>query len=180
MQIRKEALLLSGLAEKDYGHTRYSGVRFESDGSTVVTNGHYLAKYSPTVKVTDVPGCAGFTVTGKAAGDVCKAIGRGVFAEVDDEATNANGTARFCVGPVTIEAEKLDGDFVNYQKVIPVDAPAVVIGFDPAYLEKLGQWFKRVGAKTVKVSVYDADKPAKLEAVTENGEALAVLMPMHL
>jgi DNA polymerase III sliding clamp (beta) subunit (PCNA family) len=200
MLISKDSLKCHKLAEAD----RYSlnGVHFSADGTTTVTNGHYAVRYSPKgnppdeefplvegVNVESSSALEPFTMPTAAVVQLLKAIPKRSaipvceYAALDVEATNKNGQATIGItdleSPQILRPAKLEGTFPNVENVIPGGKAKVEVILDSTYLEKLGRWFREVGAKSVKVSVYAADKPVKLEAKTANGDALAVLMPQH-
>ena len=104
---------------------------------------------------------------------------------VDTKETNKNGCAALAVTdletPTVFKPQKLDGDFPDYEKVIPKQEPKQLVGLGVPQLEKAIKTLKALGADQLKMSVYDELDPIKLEGTTEAGDTItAVIMPRRL
>lgn len=73
----------------------------------------------------------------------------------------------------------VDMRYPNLDRVLPTEHPEMIIGFDPDYMIKLCQQFKKNGVTTVKFSLYGADKVMQLEGknMDTSQELTALLMP---
>ena len=205
MLLSKQALAVSAVASKDSFRIGITGIRVESDGSTIATDGHRLVKFTPAnvPESSDFPGVEGLNVA--AAGelepftlpvDACKAISRTLprkatipilaFAGVDVEQTNANGHAVIVTtdleNPQVFRPQKIEGNFPRYENVIPEGTPTVKIAFNPRYMAELCKLLATTAGKdnAVTLSLYADDKPMRLDATGDDGSAIAVLMPMHM
>lgn len=72
-----------------------------------------------------------------------------------------------------------DLTYPDLDKVLPTEHPELVLGFDPDYMIKLCQQFKKNGVETVKLSLYGENKVMQLEGknMETSQELKALLMP---
>ena len=179
-----------------------NGIRVESDGSTVATDGHRLIQYIPpeTPSGDDFPKTEGidldgskvepFTIPNDSAKEIIKAAPKRQtlpileYIALDGKQTNGNGSACFAVN----DLESVRVFHPNYQQVIPeADKAAATVHLDAAFLESLCSTLKkmagpgkRVGenAIDVKVSFYGEGKPVRFDAdLKSQGSVVAVIMP---
>ena len=147
-----------------------NGIRVESDGSTVATDGHRLIQYIPPETPSGdefpktegcdpsggmVPGVAPFTIPNDSAKEIIKAAPKRQtlpileYIALDGKQTNANGSACFAVNDLesvrVFHPQKIEGTFPNYQKVIPeADKAAATVHLDAAFLESLCSTLKKM------------------------------------
>jgi len=72
-----------------------------------------------------------------------------------------------------------DQKYPDIDKVIPEGQPEMEIGFDPDYMIKICQQFKKNDVRTVKLSLYGAEKSMKMEGRNSDTDQdlLVILMP---
>lgn len=154
-------------------------VRFTPQ-ETMATNGHYLVRVtnppSETIQTTD----RAFNIPAESLKPV--KVKKGDAVEL---ATNGTGSSwNLTTGVSTFHLEESTTIFPNVDVIMPKDKPVTVIGFDPAYLAKLGKAFAAFAdgnPSTVELSFYGPEKPAKFEATNGAGQKMtALLMPRRL
>jgi DNA polymerase-3 subunit beta len=244
--VKLPAAVLSVMIERtmyasSVDETRYNlnGVFFEVEPDTgkirmVATDGHRLAQVERTIG-PEVEGLAsGLIIPRKGLGELKRLVDEEDADEVEIGFEGNSGLAR--KGAVTLFMRLIEGEFPNYQQVIPkttenlitipsdllthtlrrvallssersravkiefaagkltastsnpdvgeaveevdvdYDGPAITMGFNVRYLlDALGA----LAAKEVRIGIHDANAPATL-VPTDDGDALAVVMPMRL
>lgn len=162
MLIRKEALEVWRASSNDSSRYSLNGVLVEADGSTVATNGHWLARFKPAkgFPYTDYPAVQGCDAA--APGelkpfimplDSVKALRKAVpkrhactvlsdCVALDVPQTNANGHAVLAVtdleNPQVSRPAKVEGTFPRYEAVMPKpEAMQAPIGFSAHYLKAI-------------------------------------------
>ena len=173
--INRHNLAVWEFADKG-SHRGLNNVRF-TPTETMATNGHYLVRVtnppSDTIQTTE----RAFNISAEALKPV--KVKKGDAVEL---ATNGTGSSwNLTTGVNTFHLEEDSTTFPNVDVIMPKDKPVVEIGFDPAYLAKLGKAFAAFAdgdTSTCKISIYGPDKAAKFEATNGQGQTMtALLMP---
>ena len=146
-------------AGKDDVRDILNGIRLESSGKLIATDGHMLGIFTPGAPLPDTD----FPNVGQLEGDqpplepctlaidgiqtLAKAIPKKnkmpivKHALLDHAASNANGKAVFHVtdldNPQRVNVAKLDGNFPQYDQVLPKDEPVYRMALDAALLSRL-------------------------------------------
>jgi DNA polymerase III sliding clamp (beta) subunit (PCNA family) len=211
MLLNKASLEIAALASNDPSRLALGGV-YVTDGKTVATNGHYIGVVTtpkgsmpptaefPCVKAgvvetdeqlkpciiptADALALAKAIPTEKGKGRTHLPILRNAL--VDVAYSNVNGQFRAVTTDLDREQvaciNKIEGEFPDYEQVLPTGTPTVTIGFNVAYLEKVAKTMQRCGVeKAVKVELFDSDRAAVFSGTNGDGqEVKIVLMPMRL
>lgn len=175
---------------------------------TEVTNGHYLARVTVPftgddlkAAIDDLPKVeghepkkpngngleAGFTFPAKAVIEVERSIPNSkhlkqlnntwITENTTDEEVEFVSYDMETVKP--IKARKLEGKWPNTDMVMPKDKPELTLGFNPEYMFKICQLFKKMKLKAVRLDLYGEKKAMRMLGRTEEGqEVTVVLMPM--
>lgn len=163
---------------------------------TEVTNGHYLVRvYIPVDNnVDELPDCGydvaedfnGRVISTKLAKDVEDSIPKSCHIPILKNAWITKNTTdkkiEFCtndlevVKPIISNVE--ESKYANTEAVIPKETPEIDIGFDPDYMIKILQQFKKMGIDVVNLEIFGDDRAMKLNGETyEKQKIVAVLMP---
>ena len=200
--LNKHNLNIAKLAAKDESRYMVTGVRVSPE-HTICTDGHQLTRVTtPKMGVDDFPAAEGFTAAAKwepfildakAALAIAKAIPKSTTIPVLEhaavgEATNDNGHAQIMVNdlesPQVFTPRKMDGQFPDYERVIPDKAKAAfTIGLNPLLLLSVLQAMKgfvNVKAPRMTLRFYDTDSAIRLDVSNDEQEWTSVLMPMRL
>ena len=209
MLVSKTALSVRHAASKDATRYNLNGVRFESDGRVIATDGHRLYTVTPPEEKPDprefpaIPGVEDpggsaplepFTLPLAAADAVAKAIPkRGLpilkNALLDVDGTNGSEKARFVTTDLEvttpIEALKIDGDFPDWRQVMPDGEPTVKLALNWQYLADLGKALNEFcpgsREKLVTIEIIDEMSPVKFTAKNpDTGEEFTgLIMPIR-
>lgn len=176
---------------------------------TEVTNGHYLARVSVPFKgdslkeaLADLPEVeghkpkkdngngleTGFTFPAKAVVEVERSIPKNqryakrlenawITENTTDEEAEFVSYDLETVRPV--KAKKLEGRWPNTDMVMPKDKPEMTLGFNPDYMLRICQVFKKMKLKAVRLDLYGEKKAMRMIGKTEEDqEVIVILMPM--
>lgn len=166
---------------------------------TEVTNGHYLIRVStPEGKVEDLPKANGhepvkgnfeFILPSVTAKEVEQSIpnvrtlpilnNSWIVEDTEDEVTFIT-TDLNTTKPIT--TRKIEGKFPRTDAIFPKDDPSITIGFDPDYMMKICQQYKKAEIKQVTLSLYGLTKTMKLDGknVEKDQTITTLLMPVKM
>lgn len=186
MLLSKDNLAVAAFASKDETRLSLGGVYVEPDGTTVATNGRYLATVGPChadrKDFPDIPGMnpetttpgeqslKAFVLPADDAKAIAKALPKGrtintlpilAHAVVDVAHSNENGTYRIGVTdlerPQIFQGRKVEGEFPDYRQVLPKGDPAWIVGLSAAYLKDIAATALSLGVKHLKVEGFETD-----------------------
>jgi DNA polymerase III sliding clamp (beta) subunit (PCNA family) len=208
MLLQRKALEIVRAASKDQTRQSICGIRIEADGATIATDGHILAKFTPTANPDgkEYPAIEGvsaddgesrlqpFTLPSEAVAILLKALPKKAprclpilgHVALDVQQTNTNGCAVAAItdleNPQVFKLRKVADDFPTYQSVFPKGKPKFVIGFMMAALENLISTLRVTGVEAFVVEVRDETGPALIKARTKDGDGLvtALIMPARV
>jgi DNA polymerase III sliding clamp (beta) subunit (PCNA family) len=208
MLIQRKALEIARAASKDQTRQSICGLRIEPDGATVATDGHILARFTPTAHPDgkEYPAIEGvnvddgenklepFTLPNDAVAILLKALPKRTprhfpilqNVAVDVQQTNGNGCAVAALtdleNPQVFRLRKVPDEFPDYQKVFPKGKPKLVIGFMMAAFENLLSTLRATGVDGFVVEIRDAIGPMLIKAKTQDGDGLvkALIMPARV
>jgi DNA polymerase III sliding clamp (beta) subunit (PCNA family) len=177
--INKHNLAVAEFAAKE-SERSLNVVRF-TPVETMATNGHYLVRVSNVPDETIQTNGRSFSIPAASLKGIKVRNGDAI-----ELGTNGTGSSwNLTTGTSTFHLEESPTTFPNVDKVMPKDAPVISFGCNADYLAKLAKAFsafqsdKRI--PTMKVSVWAADKPIRIEATNGAGQTmLALLMPVRL
>ena len=183
-------------------HTRYaqSNLHITSE-FTEVTNGHYLIRVytrenednelpetdnlKPSIEKVDV------LISVNSAREIERAIPNSKNAghmpilknAWIGKNTNEETIEFICTDLETwkpVIARKVDERYANTEAIMPKEKPGTEICFNPEYMEKLCQQFKKAEIGRIKLSIYGNEKAIKLEGknTADSQRVVALLMPM--
>lgn len=208
MFLSKQALQVHRFASSD--DTRYSltSVRIEADGSTVATDSHKLAKYTPhpysgpkldehTLSSANEEPLVPFLLPVNDCKTILKNLPKGRtvsglralgYAVVDTGVTNESDKARIVWTDLEtrggISPVKAEGTFPKYENVIPEKSDmADPVGINPKYLKQAAELLISQGFTTCAISFNREnapDRPVRIDAKNEDGSAVIIIMPMQL
>jgi len=190
------------------GEQRYylNGIHFTPKHSEV-TNGYYLMRVSTPFSgkeledaLNDLPKVEGyepkkengsgeecFTFPAEACVVVERSIPKEKWAKVLNNAWITENTtkeeAEFVTHNLTttkpVKARKIEGKWANTDAVMPEDKPEMTLGFNPEYMQKICQVFKKMKLRQVRLDIYGEKKAMRMIGKTEEGqEVIVLLMPM--
>jgi len=204
MLIPKKSLLVIKAASTDQTRFILNGVHITPDGSGIATDGHILFKHTPDelsdpkdypaiegVNLTDETPLQPFTLSSDSIQALLKAIPKKSHLPIlsnialDTKATNNNSSAVMAVTDLetsqVFKPKKIEGDYPDYEKVIPSETPKVVIGFIVETLTKALQTMKALDIKTFAMEITDPKSAVKITPQDEiDGKTLGVIMPCKL
>jgi hypothetical protein len=208
MLIQRKALEIARAASKDQTRQSICGLRIEPDGTTIATDGHILAKFTPTANPDgkEYPVIDGvnaddgenklqpFTLPNEAVAILLKALPKKTTRHLpilrnvalDVEQTNGNGCAVAAItdleNPQVFKLRKVTDDFPDYQKVFPQGKPKLVIGFMMAAFENLLSTLRATGVDGFVMEIRNETGPALIKARTQDGDGLvtALIMPARV
>ena len=208
MLLQRKALEIVRAASKDQTRQSICGIRIEGDGTTIATDGHILAKFTPTVNPDgkEYPAIEGvnaddgesklqpFTLPTEAVAILLKALPKKTprflpilgNVALDVEQTNGNGCAVAAItdleNPQVFKLRKVSDDFPEYQNVFPKGKPKLVIGFMMPAVENLLSTLGATGVDEFVVELRDERGPALIKARTKDGDGLvtALIMPARV
>ena len=178
MQYSKGHLAVRHAAAKDRFNLK--GVRFNGNGEAVATDGHMLIRFTPADAPEGEP-LAPFTLPTVTVTDAKRAA-KGAPVSLDVEAANLNGSATLAAANgATFTGEKLDGDYPDYEKVIPKDAP-LAFRMNLKLLERVVKAAKEAKPGSnmplfADFYVTDQLSPVRIDMETPDGTLTAVIMP---
>ncbi len=189
MEYTKAHFAVRHAASKDETRYNLNGIHFESDGSTVATDGHVLIHASPAMD----PGATGeaqcsnleaFELQLPQIEKLRKLIPKAGHVDLDPALTNANGAAHFVTDDgLTYDLPKSDEGYPSWQQVLPKDEPAVTLGLNVVLLERICKAVREFAPKdqtAVKVEVFGELQPVRITSEGPDGELMALLMPMRI
>lgn len=198
MRITKRQLAARHAASTDPTRYNLHGVLIESDGAAIATNGHFLIHVTGSADAVG-EGEPELRETIAALGTVDamrKDIAKSSGAEIDADATNANGQIHYTIdgfnGQSARIGERIDGEYPAYRQVLPKGDPTVAIGINFAYLDAIHKALKefyageKKGTIPARVEFFGPPdgmsmQPIRVTAENLEGETFtAVLMPMRL
>lgn len=186
-----------------------NGIHLTKD-YTEVTNGHYLIRVNVPFKgeskekiehypslegkeiKTDFPLDQSVIVDFETAKDIEKAIPKHKTLDILNHAiisTDSNDKeTEFItydlVRQKSIKSVNSGGRYPNTEAVLKPSEESnktLIIGVNPEYLMKLGQQFKKMGCKNMKLEFQDKDHAIRISAITdEQQDVIALLMPMKI
>src|SRR5262249_23950911 len=208
MLLERKALEIVRAASKDQTRQSICGIRIEGDGTTIATDGHILAKLTPTANPDgkEYPALEGvkaddgenklqpFPLPTEAVAILLKALPKKTprylpilgNVALDVEQTNGNGCAVAAItdleNPQVFKLRKVTDDFPEYQSVFPKGKPKLVIGFMMTALENLLSTLRATGVDGFVVEIRDETGPALIKARTKDGDGLvtALIMPARV
>lgn len=208
MLLHPNTLKVAKAASADDTRYTLNGVHIEPDGSAVATDGKQLLKWTPadTPAAEDYPAIEGFKahsdgialqafiLPSAAAAEILKAVPKKSMLPVlenialDVEASNDNGSAAFAVtdleNPRIFRPKKIEGDYPDYNKVIPPadKTPVFEVSLGLDTLLKSLNAIKALYPKGInghlKFKFYGPVDAIRIEGDTGNGEITAVIMPL--
>ena len=203
--LNRHNLNIAKLAAKEPSRYAITGVRVEPE-RTVVTDGHCLvavttpksydpASYPVMDRVTPTREFEPFTLDRESALAIAKAIPRSRNLPVLEHAvigaaSNVNGHAQIAVTdldrPQVFQPRKVEGEFPDYERVIPKAEPTLRIAFNPvllgAVLQQAAAFQKGRSQPQVTFSFHDSngEKAARLDCDNDEGQTfIGVVMPMR-
>jgi DNA polymerase III sliding clamp (beta) subunit (PCNA family) len=199
MKVRRETLraVLPAISKDT---TRYNliGVLVKPDGTFVATDGHRLHMVKQDLPWVDEQAPVQLEepaiVMGSGLKSVEKAMpkGRAIpeelrdVAELDVVETNRNGHARFVAGGAQFDVEKIDGEYPDFEQVLPKRDDGVTFGINAQYLKEACDAVLKFApssrSRACKITVKDELSPVRIEATNaDTGDELTVvIMPMRL
>jgi DNA polymerase III sliding clamp (beta) subunit (PCNA family) len=199
--LNRHNLRVAEFASDDASRISLNGI-LVSPEATVATNGHYLAWVStPTGQSVDsfpiVAGAPALTDTFKpfilgtdAARDIAKSLPKKTTipilanAGIGFEAEKPVIVTTDLENPKVFRPHALEGQFPNFDVVMPKDKPTFQITVNSEYLAKIAKAFSDFQPKTSKglrMSFYDKGSSIRFDAVNgDTGQGMtAVLMPIR-
>lgn len=204
--LNKHNLSIRRFAPKEESRWTLQGIQITPQ-YTVVTNGHYLVKVTtPKVKVEDYPLNARETLEGfkpsvdfkpfilptDAAKEIEKAIPKHKLipilnhAAIDGPRTDGNGSATITTTDLentrVFTPHKIEGQFPNWEMVVPKDEPKVTFAVDASYLAKIADAaakFSSHSNKRVKITIYGENTAIRFDVENHEQEMMALLMPVR-
>lgn len=181
------------------------GIHFTPE-HTEVTNGHYLVRVSAPFSgkdletaLNDLPKVEGYEP--KENGEECFTFPATTCVEVErsipkervltqlNHAWITKNTTKEEVEFVTydmnttkpIKAKKIEGRWPNSDMIMPKDEPEMTLGFNPDYMLKICNVFKKMKLKEIRLDLFGDKKAMRMTGKTEEGqEVVVLLMPMKL
>jgi DNA polymerase III sliding clamp (beta) subunit (PCNA family) len=201
MFISKTSTLVHSFAAKDKARPEITGVLLTPDGTMAATDSYSLAeiKMKSMPKDDDFPLVAGHEqpvpltspviIPAKFVASLGQSIPINAGLPILEYAALAKADENF-VQFVTTDLEtsqdhltrKIDGQFPDYEKVLPKGKPVVEVTLNHEYLfqaaKLLTQFNKGRGVKMVKLSIYQPNEPVIMTSETNEHTAKVVLMPL--
>ena len=187
------------------GDERYylNGIHFTPE-HTEVTNGHYLARIAVPFSgkklkeaLNDLPkvehyepknnGKEEFTFPAKECAEVERVIPKAKYLKASNNTWITENTtkeeAEFATYDMStkkpIKARKIEGRWVNSDAIMPKEKPEMTLGFNPEYMLKICQVFKKMKLRQVRLDLYGEKKTMRMIGKTEDDqEVIVLLMPM--
>ena len=209
MIIDREMLEVAKIAQGDYPHQVINNVKVGADGTMIATNGHILAVVKPSgLPDEDFPVVEGddegetkaelepFMVPADSLIALQKAIPKGRkagfpilrTARLIESRTNDNGMAVFATTDLEVgqlhQLRKAEGQYPDYQKVLPKGKPKVRVAFNWQLLQALGKIADAVSDSCrnhgLILEIYGPDKPIGIKASCGSERFEGVLMPLQI
>lgn len=196
---------IASLCPGDEGRYYINGIHFTPE-HTEVTNGHYLARVSVPFTgkalkeaLNDLPkvehyepknnGKEEFTFPAKECIEVERTIPKERHLRQLNNAWITKNTTEEEAEFVTydmnttrpVKARKVEGRWPNTDMIMPKDTPEMTIGFNPEYMLKICQVFKKMKLNAIRLDLYGDKKAMRMVGKTEDGqEVIVLLMPMKI